>query len=320
MGSYLGQSDVECTGPHSAALTLPGGVIYASPLRGSLSQSRSRHKEAVRLAQLAHGGTHLHCSTGLSCEFGYHSACQAIEPVSEMGKHKPMSILKRTPGQQDKRKAAQPPEQGSPLKRQKPPPAKERPTSHGKPYTALHMNTPANKRVKAATERLSTGGSLRPGSWEAVSIVDRQAARAVQQLLQADASGRGGASIKSLTLAPSIEAKKATHAVTCQTLKLLPVLKQLLEGCSLLQQHPQLQPETAYVLVYEILFGEGLRRRGPAEKAVMAAKGDLKALLQDIKMQAGAIQENTTTVCCCFLGQSRGAAKCFRSSQGCVLF
>ena len=132
-----------------------------------------------------------------------------------MGKHKPMSILKRTPGQQDKRKAAQPPEQGSPLKRQKPPPAKERPTSHGKPYTALHMNTPANKRVKAATERLSTGGSLRPGSWEAVSIVDRQAARAVQQLLQADASGRGGASIKSLTLAPSIEAKKATHAVTC---------------------------------------------------------------------------------------------------------
>ena len=56
------------------------------------------------------------------------------------------------------------------------------------------------------------------------------------------------------------------------------------------------------------------------KKAVMAAKGDLKALLQDIKMQAGAMQENTTTVCCCFLGQSRGAAKCFRSSQGCVLF
>ena len=128
--------------------------------------------------------------------------------------------------------------------------------------------------------------------------MDRQAARAVQQLLQADASGRGGASIKSLTLAPSIEAKKATHAVTCQTLKLLPVLKQLLEGCSLLQQHPQLQLETAYVLVYEILFGEGLRRRGPAEKAVMAAKGDLNTLLQDIKTQAGALQQRNTTPLC----------------------
>ena len=124
--------------------------------------------------------------------------------------------------------------------------------------------------------------------------MDRQAAKAVQQLLQADASGKGGASIKSLTLAPSIDAKKATHAVTCQTLKLLPVLKQLLEGCSLLQQHPQLQPETAYVLVYEVLFGEGLRRRGPAERAVMAAKGDIKMLLEDIKIQAGELHQGAT--------------------------
>ena len=125
-------------------------------------------------------------------------------------------------------------------------------------------------------------------------MVDRQAAKVVQQLLQADASGRGGASIKSLTLAPTIDAKKATYAVTCQTLKLLPILKQLLEGCSLLQQHPQLQPETAYVLVYEVLFGEGLRRRGPAERAVMAAKGDLKRLLQDIQVQAGVLQQGAT--------------------------
>lgn len=99
--------------------------------------------------------------------------------------------------------------------------------------------------------------------------------------------GKGGASIKSLTLAPSIEAKKATHAVTCQTLKLLPVLKQLLDSCALLQQHPELQQETAYVLVYEVLFGEGLRRRGLAEKAVMSAKEDLKQLLYDMKTQAG---------------------------------
>ena len=144
--------------------------------------------------------------------------------------------------------------------------------------------------------------------------MDRQAARAVQQLLQADASGRGGASIKSLTLAPSIEAKKATHAVTCQTLKLLPVLKQLLEGCPLLQQHPQLQPETAYVLVYEVLFGEGLRRRGPAEKAIMAAKGDLNTLLQDIKTEAGALQQSGMgAVCLPFIELGKRICRRWRS-------
>ena len=209
-----------------------------------------------------------------------------------MGKHKPMSVLKRGPGQQDKRKAAQLPEQGSQHKRHKPSPAKETPSWYVKHSSSPNIKVSANQRRKADAERLSTAALLRPGAWEAVSVVDRQAARAVQQLLQADASGRKGASIKSLTLAPSIEAKKATHAVTCQTLKLLPVLKQLLEGCSLMQQHPQLQPETAYVLVYETLFGEGFRPRGPAEKAVLAAKGDLEELLQDIKLQAGVLQQD----------------------------
>lgn len=209
-----------------------------------------------------------------------------------MGKHKPVSVLKRAPGQQDKRKAAQLPEQGSQHKRHKPSPAKERPSSYGKQSHASHIRVPAIQRCKTSAQRLNTAATPRPGAWEAVSVVDRQAARAVQQLLQADASGRKGASIKSLTLAPSIEAKKATHAVTCQTLKLLPVLKQLLEGCCLMQQHPQLQPETAYVLVYEALFGEGFRRRGPAERAVLAAKGDLEKLLQGIKVQAGVLQQS----------------------------
>jgi putative methyltransferase len=122
--------------------------------------------------------------------------------------------------------------------------------------------------------------------------VDRQAAWALQQLLRADASGKGGASIKSLTLHPSVEAKKATYAVTCQTLKLLPVLQQLLEASGLLQSHPELQSATAYVLVYEVLFGEGLRRRGWPEKAVVAAKKELQRILEDMKAKAG-------KRCCC---------------------
>ena len=218
-----------------------------------------------------------------------------------MGKHKPLSILKRQNGQQAGHQAAQHAKQGSQHKTQHTNIAKQTAPSHGKRSLAPHISDSASKRHKPATKRPSRVATVRPGAWEAVSVVDRQAARAVQQLLQADASGRGGASIKSLTLAPSIEAKKATHAVTCQTLKLLPILKQLLEDSSLMQQHLHLQPETAYVLVYEMLFGEGLRRRGPAEKAIMAAKGDLEKLLQDMKVQAGELTAQQRCHSCCLV-------------------
>ena len=51
------------------------------------------------------------------------------------------------------------------------------------------------------------------------SDVDQQASDAVHSLLQASKSKSRGASIRSLTLAPHITAKKAVHAVTCETLK-----------------------------------------------------------------------------------------------------
>ena len=51
------------------------------------------------------------------------------------------------------------------------------------------------------------------------SDVDQQASNAVHRLLQASRSKSRGASIRSLTLAPHITAKKAVHAVTCETLK-----------------------------------------------------------------------------------------------------
>ena len=55
--------------------------------------------------------------------------------------------------------------------------------------------------------------------WNCQSEIDRQAAACVGKLLAADASKRGGTSIKALTLAPHIKAKKAVYAVTCQTLQ-----------------------------------------------------------------------------------------------------
>lgn len=49
--------------------------------------------------------------------------------------------------------------------------------------------------------------------------VHRQAAIAVGKLLEADEKKQGGASIKTLTLAPGVIAKKATYALTCETLR-----------------------------------------------------------------------------------------------------
>ena len=60
-------------------------------------------------------------------------------------------------------------------------------------------------------------------------VVWKQAAGIVARLLRADGARRGGASIKTLTLAPAIAAKKATHAIVCETLKHIPLLKLVLE-------------------------------------------------------------------------------------------
>ena len=56
-----------------------------------------------------------------------------------------------------------------------------------------------------------------------------QAAGVVARLLDADGARRGGASVKTLTLAPGITAKKVTHAVVCETLKHVPILKLVLD-------------------------------------------------------------------------------------------
>ena len=60
-------------------------------------------------------------------------------------------------------------------------------------------------------------------------VVWRQAADIVARLLRADGARRGGASVKSLTLRDGIAAKKATHAVVCECLKHVPLLREVLD-------------------------------------------------------------------------------------------
>ena len=47
-------------------------------------------------------------------------------------------------------------------------------------------------------------------------VVWRQAAGVVARLLDADGARRGGASVKTLTLAPGVAAKKVTHAAAAR--------------------------------------------------------------------------------------------------------
>eukprot|EP00889_Picochlorum_renovo_P002693 jgi/Picre1/29723/NNA_005106.t1 len=61
----------------------------------------------------------------------------------------------------------------------------------------------------------------------AQSDILRQAAYAVGRLVEADATGKHGVSLKSLTLGKNVRQKKAVYAVTVETLKYYSVLKSL---------------------------------------------------------------------------------------------
>ncbi|KAI8463734.1 MAG: S-adenosyl-L-methionine-dependent methyltransferase [Monoraphidium minutum] len=130
--------------------------------------------------------------------------------------------------------------------------------------------------------------SAAAAGWQPRSVIDRQASEAVGRLLRAAETRAAGATIKSLTLAPHVVHKKPTFAVTCQTLKYLPVLKQLLAAARVLEQAPELPPAVAYVLAYEALFGQGMREKGPAERAVMGARGAMREELARLVKEAGA--------------------------------
>eukprot|EP00850_Spirogloea_muscicola_P023636 SM000373S13618 [mRNA] locus=s373:46324:50619:- [translate_table: standard] len=106
-----------------------------------------------------------------------------------------------------------------------------------------------------------------------------QVASILARVLAANARRSDGASIKSLALAPAIVAKKATYALTCETLRYLPVLKEVVAATDLLKSTAKMQAELAYVLVYDLLFGQGLVSAGKAEQAVLARKSALRACL-----------------------------------------
>lgn len=164
-----------------------------------------------------------------------------------MGKRKPVSLLKRP---------------GAPGDASKKRRTADKPAAPQKPAARQHTLAPT-------------------------SDVHRQAARAVGKLLQSDETGRDGASLKSLTLAPHVTNKKAVYAVTIETMKHVPVLEKLIERTGVAAAGP-LSRGAALVLVRELLWGaDGLKSTGPAEKAVLALETPLREALEAVLREAG---------------------------------
>ena len=124
------------------------------------------------------------------------------------------------------------------------------------------------------------------------SDVDEQAAAVVQRVLSAHSTGRRGVSVKALVLAPGVRASKAVYAVVCKTLEQVAALRSVAQQTGLNQHYPQLTEGTALVLLYEILAGEGVRRKGKAERLVLEHSEAARALW--LKLKAGDVQNKAS--------------------------
>lgn len=107
----------------------------------------------------------------------------------------------------------------------------------------------------------------------------REAAKVLRLVLQGDARRRSVGSIKSLVYSPSVKNKKATFALVCQTLKHLPIIKQVLDSASILNSKWKRQEELVYILTYDILFGQEISLVGDAEKFLMLHKDAMQSAL-----------------------------------------
>lgn len=120
------------------------------------------------------------------------------------------------------------------------------------------------------------------------SEILRQAANAVSRMIQADATGKHGVSLKSLTLGGNVQArqKKAVYAVTVETLKYYTVLEALVRGVGGLGP---LSVPTACVLVKEVVLGSGFSNQwvGPAERLVLEKEAALRGVLERLKEERG---------------------------------
>eukprot|EP00268_Persea_americana_P003858 TRINITY_DN11179_c0_g1_i9.p1 TRINITY_DN11179_c0_g1~~TRINITY_DN11179_c0_g1_i9.p1 ORF type:complete len:502 (+),score=104.16 TRINITY_DN11179_c0_g1_i9:171-1676(+) len=90
------------------------------------------------------------------------------------------------------------------------------------------------KAAAAAAASSSSSSSSSSKADRSSYFARREAAKVLRSVLKGDATRNAKASIKSLVYSPSIRNKKATFALLCQTLKYLPIIKDVLSTADIL--------------------------------------------------------------------------------------
>ncbi|XP_062223714.1 25S rRNA (cytosine-C(5))-methyltransferase NSUN5 isoform X2 [Phragmites australis] len=148
------------------------------------------------------------------------------------------------------------------------PPPQPKNRSRGSAATGVNRPPPRRMASRDAAER-------------AAFFARREAAAVLRRVLHGDAARRAAGSIKSLVYSPTVRNKRATFALVCQTLKYLPILKEVLTSCAVLNSKWK-QVELVYVTAYDILFGQGITVSGSAEQLIMLHKDSLRTALDKV--------------------------------------
>ncbi|CAN6230862.1 unnamed protein product [Urochloa humidicola] len=150
-----------------------------------------------------------------------------------------------------------------------PPPQQPKNRSRGPPATGGNGRPPRRMASRDSAER-------------AAFFARREAAAVLRRVLRGDAARRSTGSIKSLVYSPTVRNKRATFALVCQTLKYLPILKEVLGSSGVLNSKWKKQEELVIVTAYDILFGQGIAVSGSAEQLIMLHKDTLRRALERI--------------------------------------
>ncbi|XP_010669353.2 25S rRNA (cytosine-C(5))-methyltransferase NSUN5 isoform X1 [Beta vulgaris subsp. vulgaris] len=141
---------------------------------------------------------------------------------------------------------------------------------------------PSNTEKKKPQAAASTKDRRLSNAERSAYFGRREAAKVLRTVLQGDARRRAVGSIKSLIFSPSIRNKKGTFALVCQTLKYLPLIKDVLDTSDALNSKWKRQQELMYTVTYDLLFGKDFSSHGTAEKYLFLRKAALESALAKI--------------------------------------
>ncbi|NWT03045.1 NSUN5 methyltransferase, partial [Mionectes macconnelli] len=100
-----------------------------------------------------------------------------------------------------------------------------------------------------------------------------------------DGLERGQGGLKSLVYNSGFPHVRQLYALVSETLRYAPVLEKLLDGAALLQAEKKLSPQLAKVLVYDLLFGKGLKCGGRWKALARRHRARLEAELARLKVR-----------------------------------